>query len=383
VPDPDDETKSADGSATTVADDSATKTDDDKKSAAGVATAAQGVDMPVLPRTSTISTAAPATADGDAAPSTSQDKRTAVDPGTLREANTAADLISLPRTMSEEWMAAEADDGAYEVEQRRPRWILAAAGGLAVIGAVAVLAMTRGGETAAPRASAASRSSSTEPAPGGAVAVVQLDAASAVAPEVVAPLDAAEVAMAPVVPSDAPQVAIVPVDAVVVPTVAVAPAPVGADVAVVPVTAKPETTAKAAQAITPVATTATKPDATKPAATPVVTTVATRDATVAKPVRKPAAPATTKPPTEPKAPPPPKDERTIEQLVDAREFSKANTACTTNTQFSAPRLVACALAACNTHSAALAARWIRAIPRASRDEMVSTCKGLGVDVATP
>jgi hypothetical protein len=123
---------------------------------------------------------------------------------------------------------------------------------------------------------------------------------------------------------------------------------------------------------TPVATTATKP-----ATTPIATKP---DAPVAT---KPDVPATKKLPKEPKAPSAPKDERTIEQLVDAHEFGKANTACTTNTQFSTPRLVACALAACNTHSAALAARWIRAIPRASRDEMVSTCKGLGVDVPTP
>jgi hypothetical protein len=397
VPAPDGETKSADDSAakaadaaTTSADDSATKTGDDHNAADAAATPAQAAELPVVPRTSTISTTARADADGEAPASSSRGKRSTVDPATLRETNKPADLISLPRTMSEEWMAADADDGAYEVEPRRPRWILAVAGGLAVIGAVAVFAMTRGGETVAPRASAAARSGSGEPTgtPTGAVAAVPLDAASAAAPvavvaPVVAPVDAAEVAMAPpVVPIDAPPVAAVPVDAM---QVAVAPVAATATTQVATTATKPATTPTATKPDAPVATkpvtTPVATTATKPATTPIATKP---DAPVAtKPATKPDVPATKKPPKEPKAPSAPKDERTIEQLVDAHEFGKANTACTTNTQFSTPRLVACALAACNTHSAALAARWIRAIPRASRDEMVSTCKGLGVDVPTP
>jgi hypothetical protein len=150
-------------------------------------------------------------------------------------------------------------------------------------------------------------------------------------------------------PPDAPQVAVLPPDA--------APPP-PADAAVVAV-------------VTPdAAVAAVKPPTEKPAEKPPVT-------------NKPKEPKGHKPHKDPKASPAPKDERTIEQLVDAGEFAKANTACATNTQFSTPRLVACATAACNTGSVPLATRWIRAIPRASRDEMAAKCKSIGLEITIP
>ncbi len=286
---------------------------------------------PVVPRTntSTVSAAAieqalaaSATSESPEKPSEPQEERTTVEPHTLREAS-AADLISLPRTMSEEWMSRDADDGAYEVSSGRPRWIVPAiVAGVAAVGVVAVLAL--GGDKGS---SAPARVVANEP-------VVHADAEVAVA---VVPVDAAEVVVTP----DAAEVAMVPIDAPQV----VPDAAVPADAAVVAVAV----------------------DAAVPKPTP--DTVATN-------------PATTDPDKKP-TPKPPKDERTIEQLIDAREFAKANTACASNTLFSTPRLVACAIAACTTKSAPLAARWIRAIPKASRDEIVDRCKSLGLEVAIP
>jgi hypothetical protein len=316
-------------------------------------------ELPVLPRTSTstIATAAPeptppaaepatAPVEPEAAAAPARGKRATIDPATLRETNNPADLISLPRTMSEEWMARDADDGAYEEGPRRPRWIVPVAGGVAAIAVVAVVfAMGGSSDSPAPRKAAG---------PGvEVVAIVSIDAA---APALVVP---------PVVPIDAPPVAVapavVPVDAA---AVAVAPIDAGTAVVVAPVDA-----AVAVAAVEPVAP---KPVAPAPPKKP----------TVPKEPTAPKVPTAPKEP-KPKVPTPPKDERTIEQLVAAGELAKANTACTTNTQFSTPRLVACATAACNQHSLALATRWIRAIPRASRDEVIGMCKALGVDVVLP
>lgn len=230
------------------------------------------------------------------------------------------DLIALPRTMSEEWMAAEVNDEAYEEDKRRPPWLIPAIASAVAIIAIGAVFVLGGGEP------------ETKPAP---------RVASAVAPAppvvVAAPIDAATVAQAPI---DALEVAAVPADAAVAAVAVDAPvvAAVPADAAVV--------AAVAADAAVPV---------------------------IAPP--KPKAP--------PPPPPPPKEERTIEQLVDAKEFAKANAACATNTRFSTPRLLACALAACQTDSSALAQRWVRALPRASADEMLATCKALGVALDPP
>ncbi len=301
----------------------------------------------------------PASAEAASGPTASPEKpadaearesRPTVDSSTLHESTDAADLVSLPRTTSEEWMAADADDGAYERETRRRRWMIPAV--VATIGVIGIVVMVafNGNTDSAPRSTVAAHEERVGSAadPGTPIALVQADAA--VVAVAVTPVDAEELVTAAmdatsptVVPIDASVLAVEPIDA---PVVALAP-----------------------------------PDAA------LVVDAGTRVATVpvdaAVPAALVASKATTKPDTKPKVPAPPKDERTIEELVDASAFAKANTACATNTMFSTPRLVACAVAACNTHSDALAARWIRAIPRASRDDIVAKCKALGVEVATP
>jgi hypothetical protein len=296
-------------------------------------------------------------------------KNATVDPDQGSDARSAADMIALPRTMSEEWMAADADDGAYDEGPRRPRWIIPAiVGGIAAIGLV--VALTVGGNdsndanrTVAARSidgSGQGSSMAEQPpvAPTAPVvpAVAASDAAVALQPAdaadvVVTAIDAAPVA---VTPPDAAAVAVVVPDAAVPAPVAVAVAPTGsASATAKPVEAKPAV-------VEPKPPVEVKP----------------------KPVEVKPKPAEIKPKPE-KPAPPPKDERTIEQLVDAGEFAKANSACATNTQFSEPRLVACATAACQTHNQALATRWIRAIPKASREAMIQKCKAAGTDVQLP
>jgi hypothetical protein len=64
--------------------------------------------------------------------------------------------------------------------------------------------------------------------------------------------------------------------------------------------------------------------------------------------------------------------------VSAGQFAKANTACKTNTIFNGPRLTACTIAACNVKDTALAKRWIRAIEKAARADLIKTCSAMGV-----
>lgn len=288
--------------------------------------------MPVLPRThaSTISAAAidqaiAASATSESlAPAPPEPLRT-VDSGTLHETTSAADAVSLPRTTSEEWMAKDADDGAYEMSSQRPRWIVPViAAGIAAIGVAAVLSL--GGNKDSQRVVATNGRLGVE-VDSAVLAAVPMDAAEIIGADAtvtIVPIDAAQVAVV----ADAANVTVVGDAATVV-----ASAPVDAAVA-------------------------TKPSKTDTA----LTTKASEPG--AKPPIKPT-------------------ERTIEELVGASEFAKANTACAANTIFSTPRLVACATAACSTSSLSLATRWIRALPRASRDEMVEKCKSLGVEVAIP
>jgi hypothetical protein len=268
----------------------------------------------------------------------------AIAPSALRDIADTTDKVAMPRTMSEEWMARDADDGAYEEEPRRPRWMIPAIiGGIAAIGLVVMLALG-GNDDSATRPSAVAREEQVGSAPASSAltAVVQVDASIPVVQ-----VDATEVTpVSAVVPIDAPQLAVTPTDAALVVDAVM---PVDASVPANAVETKPTS----------------KPDTT-------VTTNTKAAESSKKPITK-----------QPKPPAPPKDERTIEQLVDANEFAKANTACAANTLFSTPRLAACAIAACNTQSTALATRWIRALPRASRDEMIAKCKSLGVEVATP
>jgi hypothetical protein len=214
-----------------------------------------------------------------------------------------ADHIALPRTMSEEWMAADVDDGAYEVEAKRPRWLIpTVAGGIVTIAIVALFALRDRDDGAPAR----------------------------------------------------PQRVAVVADGRVPPTAVVVDAPVIVETAPPPDAREPDVSIDAAVAVAP------------------------PDAAVRKPPSDAAIRAQPAPPPPP--PPPHADERTIEQLVDAGEFAKANTQCRTNTHFTTPRLVACAIAACQSHDAQLAARWARALPSASHDEIAAKCKALGVEV---
>ena len=253
----------------------------------------------------------------------------------------AADVISLPRTMSEEWMAADVDDGAYEEDNRRPVWLIPAIVGAVLTVAVITLFALHGDD------------SSDKPAPKPVVAVPSEPPAPVPAPAPVA-ADATVMAVAPAdapEPIDAPAVVAAPPDA---PAIATAPP----DAPAAPL------------------------DAARVAAVPVD---AARVVHVDAAVRVATVPVDAKPvaPKPPKPPPPAKDERTIEQLVGAGEFAKANTACADNTKFSTARLEACAIAACQTHSTALAQRWVRAIDRSAAGPIIDKCKALGVELAAP
>src|SRR6185503_9728269 len=70
----------------------------------------------------------------------------------------------------------------------------------------------------------------------------------------------------------------------------------------------------------------------------------------------------------------------IAELFAAGDFAKTNTACTKEVVFSAEKLQMCAQAACQTKNTALAKRWVNAIAKAARPEMIEKCKALGVDL---
>jgi hypothetical protein len=80
---------------------------------------------------------------------------------------------------------------------------------------------------------------------------------------------------------------------------------------------------------------------------------------------------------------PPESAKSIEELVAAGDFVKANKACKTNTIFNSGRLTACMIAACNAKDTNLAKRWIRAIAKAARGDLIKTCNALGVNVQDP
>jgi len=263
----------------------------------------------------------------------------------------AADTIALPRTMSEEWMAADVDDGAYEDDKHRPVWLIPAiAAAVVTIAIVGIFALRGSDSDGAAKPSVASTAPpQTEPA------------AAAPLPPGPAPL-VADAALAVVAPADAAELA--PLDAAMA---ASAPPAAPADAASAPLDAA------MVAAVVP-------PDAAVRAAPPDAAVVAVHTAppdAAPKPVEH------VTPPKPPKPPPPPKDERSIEQLVGAGEFAKANTACADNTKFSTPRLEACAIAACQTHSTALAQRWVRAIDRSAAASIIDRCKALGVELAAP
>jgi hypothetical protein len=247
-------------------------------------------------------------------------------------------------------MAADVDDGAYEDDKKRPPWLIPAiVGGVVTLGIVALFAM-RG-------------SDDDKPPPPKPVAAQQEEIPPPPPPAPPAPVAPV---VAPAVTIDA-QVAEVSIDAPVVAAVTIDAAPV---VAAVVVDAAPPPPPPVDAAVPHVPADAAVKHVEPPKPPPV------------EHVEKPKPPPVehVEKPKPPKPPAPPKDERTIEQLVDAGEYGKANTACATNTQFSTPRLVACEMAACQTKSTALAARWIRALPGGMRDDLKAKCKALGVDL---
>ncbi|NVB81294.1 MAG: hypothetical protein HOV81_23055 [Kofleriaceae bacterium] len=75
------------------------------------------------------------------------------------------------------------------------------------------------------------------------------------------------------------------------------------------------------------------------------------------------------------------DEISIEDTYAAGDYAKTNAACTANAVFTAKKLELCALAACRTSNAPLAKRWVNAIAKASRDDIIAQCKALGLDLA--
>jgi hypothetical protein len=88
-------------------------------------------------------------------------------------------------------------------------------------------------------------------------------------------------------------------------------------------------------------------------------------------------PIVKKDPVEKKEPAPKKG---IEELFAAGDFANTNTACTKEIVFTPQKLQMCAEAACQTKNTALAKRWINAISKASRPDMIAKCKGMGVDL---
>jgi hypothetical protein len=70
----------------------------------------------------------------------------------------------------------------------------------------------------------------------------------------------------------------------------------------------------------------------------------------------------------------------IEELYAAGDYAKTNVACTKAVVFSADKLEKCALSACQTKNTALATRWVRAISKSARPEIIESCRGMGVDL---
>jgi serine/threonine-protein kinase len=72
--------------------------------------------------------------------------------------------------------------------------------------------------------------------------------------------------------------------------------------------------------------------------------------------------------------------KTIAQWFAAGEFTKTNIACANEVVFTAEKLQMCATAACRTKNITLAKRWVNAIAKAVRPDMIAKCKTLGLDV---
>jgi serine/threonine-protein kinase len=291
--------------------------------------------------------------------------------------------LAMPRTQSTEWFergeqeAREAhaqaarvhdhDDDHHdepkakataqstpEIEHhpRRRGWVIPALGAAVLVLGVVVIVKMAGRESsaktygtarpsidAAQVAQVATLPNATIVPPVPAPEARPIDAAVAIAP----PVDAAEVAAAPVVVPDAALAApVVPPDA-----------------------------APAAPPVVPVVPVAS--DATLKHPKPVVTSD----------TPKPDKPKVDKPKVEKPKPASEDKPASIDELVAAGNWAKANVACAKNTQFNAQILEECATAACQTKDTALATRWLHAIPRSQRDPMIAKCKDLGLEIAIP
>jgi serine/threonine-protein kinase len=233
---------------------------------------------------------------------------------------------------------------------RRPAWLIPALAAAILIVVVLAVVKMAGRETPAKTygnnvgstGSAVAAAGSAEV--GSAVAPVVVDAAVAVVP-----VDAAEVAAVPV---DAAQVAVVAVDA--------------AHVAALPVDApvKAETTKKTVKTETTKTAKTEKTDKT-------VKTEKTEKTAKTDTTEKTEKTKTDDKPT------------SIDDLYASGDFTKANQACAKNTQFNSQVLEMCANAACQVKDAALATRWLHALPHSSRDTLAAKCKDLGVEIKLP
>jgi hypothetical protein len=266
-------------------------------------------------------------ADADAADSTDAAKDADREAPRAAEARAVASRTAVAREPS------ESDDAS--LAPKRPAWLLPVGIGAAALLVIVIFAMS--GSDDKPKRQ--------KPQEQQQVAVIA-DAAI-VAPVVT--VDAADVAtMTP----DAAQVAAVPVDA------AVATAPV--DAATQVASATPDAAVKPKEPVDKPKDPVDKPK---------------------DPVDKPKDPVDK--PKDPVDKPPPVSSQTIEELVSAGEFGKANKACKTNTIFNSTRLTACTIAACNVKDQGLAKRWIRAIEKSARPDLIKTCGAMGVTIEDP
>ncbi len=244
-----------------------------------------------------------------------------------REAPRASQSRAVRADTPRSSVAREVDED--DTPAPRPGWMIPAALAAGALVVIVILFKVRG--------------SSDKPAPNASKTQAHVALADARVTEPVQTPDAPQLAMQT---PDAAEVAAVPVDAQ---EVAVAP-PIDAAVQVA--------------SVTPDAAVDKPKDPIKP-----------KD-----PVDKP------KDPKDPKAKDPkkePEGTKSIEELVAAGDFVKANKECKSNTIFNSVRLTACTLAACNAKDANLAKRWIRAIQKSARADLIKTCTDLGVVVEDP
>jgi serine/threonine protein kinase len=280
-------------------------------------------------------------ADVAASPTAKTDAKAAAktDAADTREAPAASRAVATEAPS----MAAADEDDEQPLAPRRPAWIIPAAATVAVGMLITVIVVARGGK----------KDKTTRP--NNQQVAVTADA------RIEQPMATPDAAIAAVVtPDAAEQATVVAVDAAVVavaPPDAAAPPPPDAAVVAIKEPDRPK-----------------NPDTAKDPDRP-------KNPDTNKNPDRPKNPDTNKNPDTTKTPDTPKEaEKTIEELVAAADFAKANKACKTNTIFNSGRLTACTIAACNVKDVALAKRWVRAISKAERPELIKTCATLGVQI---